>query len=269
MSLVLLLQRRPHRLLIEPTGLATLSGILDTLNDPAIRSSVDLRTIICLLDPARIRELLERPHVLDQVEAADVILSTRADLATQEQQAEFDGWANGLFPAKLHVGSIVHGQLDSSLLDLISQRERVVQTAGVEHHTGHEHGGDEHHRESAQGEQIVCNESDPFCRRSHLSAVASTVGWVCWRGLMFDAVRATEWLTHVSAQPGTRRVKAVLRTDQGWRSLNVADGVAGNGESGYRRDSRIEFVFDGEPPVAPEELERQLRELVLAASTTL
>ena len=32
MSLVLLLQRRPDRLLIEPTGLAALSGILNTLD---------------------------------------------------------------------------------------------------------------------------------------------------------------------------------------------------------------------------------------------
>jgi len=38
-SLVMLLQRRPVRLLIEPTGLAALPGILDTLNRPGIREA--------------------------------------------------------------------------------------------------------------------------------------------------------------------------------------------------------------------------------------
>ena len=67
-SLVLLLQRRPDRLLIEPTGLAALSGILDTLDKPGVREAVDVRAVLCLLDPARFEESILSDEVQDQVE---------------------------------------------------------------------------------------------------------------------------------------------------------------------------------------------------------
>ena len=81
-SLVRLLQRRPDRLLIEPTGLATLSGIIETLNRPGIAESIDLRSIVCLLDPARLKDFTPRNHVQDQIEASDILLATHTDLAS-------------------------------------------------------------------------------------------------------------------------------------------------------------------------------------------
>ena len=60
-SLVTLLQKRPDRLLIEPTGLAALSGILDTLSCDGIRESIDIRSIICLLDPKRFQTDINVP----------------------------------------------------------------------------------------------------------------------------------------------------------------------------------------------------------------
>ena len=61
MSLVLLLQRRLDRLLIEPTGLAALSGILDTLDRPGICEAIDVRSVLCLLDRP-IRRRLAAPR---------------------------------------------------------------------------------------------------------------------------------------------------------------------------------------------------------------
>ena len=46
-SLIRLLRRRPDRLLIEPTGLAALSGILNTLGREGIKEAIELRSIIC------------------------------------------------------------------------------------------------------------------------------------------------------------------------------------------------------------------------------
>ena len=109
MSLVMLLRRRPDRLLIEPTGLAALSGILDTLDRPGIRGSVDVRSVVCLLDPARLDEVLGREEVRDQVDAADVLLGSRADLADQRDCDAFEAWAESLFPKKAHVGLMHHG----------------------------------------------------------------------------------------------------------------------------------------------------------------
>ena len=68
-SLTLLLQRKPDRLIIEPTGLAVLSGILETLSLPGIREAVDLRSVICLLNPNQLDRDLLRGEVIDQVVA--------------------------------------------------------------------------------------------------------------------------------------------------------------------------------------------------------
>jgi G3E family GTPase len=268
MSLVLLLRRRPDRLLIEPTGLAALSGILDTLDRPGIRPSVDVQSIVCLLDPARLDEVLLREEVRDQVEAADVLLASLSDLASEDQLHAFDSWANGLFPAKSFVGPVERGRMPSELLHLVSDRDGPVRRRGhrheadESHHHAHEasHHADEHSVHSLDIESgVSCDETRPIVQQAHHSSVASTIGWVCWAGWIFDAALVTSWLRDVASLPGARRAKAVLRTTDGWLSYNLADGVEEFRPSGYRRDSRIEVIVEGAEPPDADGLERQLR----------
>ena len=148
-SLVLLLQRRPARLLIEPTGLAALSGILDTLDRPGIREAVDVRSVVCLLDPAQLSEALLREEVQDQVEAADVLLASRSDLATPVQLEAFAAWSSELFPPKLHTGQLEHGRLPHTTLDMITNRQSTVNRGG--HSTERR---DHHHHHSEHNAQI-------------------------------------------------------------------------------------------------------------------
>jgi len=267
MSLVLLLQRRPDRLLIEPTGLAALSGILDTLDRQGIRESVDVRSVVCLLDPGRLADDLLRDEVLDQVEAADVLLASRSDLATAEQLRAFNSWATGLFPSKRFVGHVERGGMAPALLDLGSNREAAVQRRGHrhedvgahDHHTdNHVHGHDEQAKEM-EPTLMTCDEAHPIQRRTHQSPHASTVGWVCWSGLLFDADRVAAWLRRLARLPGVRRTKAVLRTTEGWWGFNVADGVEEVRPSGYRRDSRIELVIEGALLPDTDALQQELR----------
>tara|TARA_B100001093_G_scaffold252251_1_gene241475 strand:- start:417 stop:611 length:195 start_codon:yes stop_codon:yes gene_type:complete len=42
------------------------------------------------------------------------------------------------------------------------------------------------------------------------------------------------------------RIKAVVRTNDGWLGFNVFDGVEDVRKTGYRRDTRLEVIFDGE-----------------------
>lgn len=257
-SLVLLLQRRPDRLLIEPTGLAAVSGILDTLDRPGIREAVDVRSIVCLLDPCRLKEALVREEVQDQVEAADVLLASRSDLAKAEQLEAFHAWAGSLFPAKRLVGQVEQGRVDPSLLDLAADRRSEAPRVGYRHGTDHDH-----HAHDAAGhevtEDVPCDDSRPIVRFSHRSPVASTLGWVCWDGIVFDAERISCRLGELARLPGARRVKAVLRTQEGWWGFNFVDGLEEVRPSGYRRDSRLEVVFEGEQFPDADVLEQKLR----------
>lgn len=283
-SLVLLLQRRPDRLLIEPTGLAALSGILDTLDRKGIREAVDLRSVLCLLDPSELEKAIERDEVRDQVEAADLLLANRSDLADSGALDRFDRWARELFPPKSHIAHLEQGRLEVEFLDLISNRQSPPRRAGHIHEFGSEHGHADHqghghahsheheHGPAAQdalqrghshgherGEPLLCDEGHPIVQRTHKAANACTVGWLCWSGLRFDLDRASAWLHSLFGLPGARRIKAVLRTDVGWCSFNYAAGVEELRPSAYRRDSRIELVLvDSELPDA-RQLDQGLR----------
>jgi G3E family GTPase len=256
---MLLLERKPDRLLIEPTGLAALSGILNTLDRPGVRELLDLRSIVCLLDPVRIREDLVREEVSDQVEAADVLLANRSDLASKEQLQKFDRWGAALFPPKRFVGQIEQGRIPLELLDLVSKRDTAIRRAG------HTHGTDHQHKEAPESQtqtpktDIVCGPDRPIVRRSHRSTVTSTVGWICFETLEFDAKRISCWLNEIAQLPGARRTKAVLRTNEGWWAFNFANGAEDVHPSGYRRDSRIEFIFEGQQFPNDQELEDALR----------
>lgn len=259
-SLVLLLQRRPARLLIEPTGLAALSSILDTLDRKGIRESVDVRSVVCLLEPGGLDDALLREEVRDQIDAADVLLASRSDLASAEQLQAFDSWALGHFPHKQFVGHIERGGIPLSLLDLVSNRDAAVPRRGHRHEDSHHH-THEHERHSQDVEPSVsCDEAHPIVLRAHQAQLASTFGWICWAGLLFDADRARSWLQRLSRLPGALRTKAVLRTTEGWWGFNFAEGVEEARPSGYRRDSRLEVVIEGAQLPDAASLENELRD---------
>lgn len=291
-SLVLLLQGRPDRLLIEPTGLAALSGILDTLDRKGIREAVDLRSVLCLLDPNGLDQALRRDELRDQVEAADLLLANRSDLASSQALANFERWAREIFPPKAHIAHLEQGRLAIEFLDLVCDRQSSPRRAGHLHELepaqgqthDHSHGeghahmrapshGDgqahsqahEHRQEKAQ--PLICDQAHPIVQRAHKAANAYTVGWLCWSGLRFDLDKASAWLHSLFGLPGARRVKAVLRTEVGWCSFNYAAGVEKLRPSAYRRDSRIELVLEGEELPDAQQLDRGLRACLTEASS--
>lgn len=263
MSLALLLEQEPDRLLIEPTGLAALSGILDSLDREHIRDKVDVRSTICLLDPATADGDRQREEVADQIEAADVLLASRCDLVTAQQLEAFSAWAESLFPRKQHVGQIEQGQLAAKWLDLVTDRRGRAPRADYRHGTDHRHPADSGKPSAAVAEAPECDASQTIVRRSHLSPVASTLGWICWRELVFESDRVVRFLAMLTRQLEAQRTKAVLRTDMGWWSFNFTQSTREARPTAYRRDSRIEVIFQGEEIADLDALEETLRQSLL------
>lgn len=270
MTLVRLLQRRPHRLIIEPTGLAALSGILDTLDRKGIREAVDLRSIVCALDLRRFDEELQQEVVKDQVEAADVLLGSRPDLASEAQRASFREWAGSLFPAKRFIGEVDSGRIPLALLDTVKSRRGVVPRRGHTHGTEHTESSSAHQHEDssqeshAEPKERICDAPTTIVRREHRSSVTATFGWVCRSELVFDAELVMGWLGSLARLRGARRTKAVLRTNEGWWSVNFTDGNGDVQASSYRRDSRVEVLIDSKSFPDVDELEESLRACVAA-----
>lgn len=117
----------------------------------------------------------------------------------------------------------------------------------------------ESHADSATPEQLACSATRPILARHHHSKLASSLGWICWEELIFDARATHLWLRELAKLRAVRRAKAVLRTNEGWWAFNLVDGSEEMWPSGHRRDSRIELVVQGESPPNPETIEEHLR----------
>ncbi|MDB5335502.1 MAG: GTP-binding protein, partial [Planctomycetaceae bacterium] len=65
---------KPHRLVIEPTGLGHPARVLDHLRSPRFREILDVRTTICLADPRDFENprISKSPVFQDQLHLADI-----------------------------------------------------------------------------------------------------------------------------------------------------------------------------------------------------
>ncbi|KAG2485791.1 hypothetical protein HYH03_015502 [Edaphochlamys debaryana] len=119
---------KPHRLIIEPSGLGHPAGLLDTLYSEHLRTALAVLAVVCLVDVRAAAEAqadgggfagaLADETVQDQINVADVLVGHKADLADAAATEAFWHWAEGLYPPKAQVLLASNGQIDPAVLDL-------------------------------------------------------------------------------------------------------------------------------------------------------
>lgn len=228
MSLALLMQRyKPDRLLIEPTGIATIDGMLDTLAQPGVAENLDIRSIITLVDPAHWHDPTYREHETyrAQIQAADILLANRTDLTRDQNTEAFLQDAQNIYPPKQHIDTISHGQIDLALLDLVRQQQptaspkannRLFTTQPVQR--------------AKQG------------MHHHSTKDAQTCGWIYAPDRVFEIQKLAQCIESLTQLPGFLRLKGVLRTTTGWWGYNITPAQDHVESSAYRRDSRLEVI---------------------------
>lgn len=207
---------RPHRIVVEPSGLGHPAGVVDELLGYEAQGQIELRSVVTLVDAARLDEAVEgRAGLLsDQVGIADALVLSKGDLAGPAVRTRFADWASGLYPRKRWHGVAQWGELPEAAL---APRPPTVAP-------GHVHG-------------------------HQLDAVAFS--WHFGREREFDERRLREV---VAVGPAglpdgerLRRLKGVFRVDEDrWLLVQLGPGAAGSvEEASWRRDSRVELVLDG------------------------
>jgi G3E family GTPase len=238
----ILRQLRPDRLLIEPSGAAHASQIVDELSRYENQGALRLDSVICLVDALDAVRLDARRegNEWSQIQAADVLLLSKPDLADAAASAAFTSLVAAQYPIKPCVGVCSHGELPEQALQAYTRAPMfsllepqapgsppTLQEFGIAGSIGRE------------------------VRVAALGAVA--ISWILPQHLVFSrSVLAPrlEWL--LEAQRGSlRRVKGVMRTGPGpsWAFQSHGRGLASE-DSGYRRDSRLEIVVGGRPTAA-------------------
>ena len=258
-TLVNLLHRhRPDRLIVEPSGLGHPAGLLDVLRGEAFHGILDVRDIIVVLDPARLEEPRVREHdtFRDQLDMADAVVLTKADLATAAQREAARRHAADHWPARKWIVEASHGQLPISRL---FQSEKHAATAAALP------ASDAHDRLRAAAEKARVVRLDEAVlsrpgREQPMYETATalgytTLGWRWHPDTCFNLDRLTSVLDRLS--PGLR-VKGVLNTDAGWRLYNRGDGAARLEPSVWRLDSRLEVIGEAGSLPEPEALQVEL-----------
>ena len=253
---------KPDRLLIEPSGMGHPGGLFDALSGEFLRGALELRATIALVDVAVVSsdetknaenaELFASEAFRDQVHCADVVVGTKADLASPESAASFREWAATLYPKKAFVDVVERGKLPIATLDV--PVGSVLLCAPVLD-SAHKKARD---RRLAKVSEVKENDDEerksvglrnPSARVGAPSRVVGgddffeTAGFAFHRDEVFVRPRVLALFESLHSHPSVVRCKGVVRVGKEW----VAPAFEGEEfvslePVAYRRDSRIEVI---------------------------
>lgn len=250
----LLRKVRPDRLLIEPTGLGHPARIVDILQGPQFGKVLDLRSIICLLDPAVLTQpkVLRQPGFLDQLNLADVVVLNRTDLSDPSLTEEARQLSLNLFPPKQGVFTTDHARLDPNWLDLVHDGQLKAQFPDA-----HTEAFDSSRKLAPllAPEQQPPIPGQPLFKQGQAEGYFS-YGWIFAAGDRFGYSAISTLLDGLNQAV---RIKAALAIGHAWvgYNRNQNDTASEQVELAWRRDSRIEILSTDK--LDATELERQLR----------
>ena len=227
---MLLARAKPHRLLIEPTGLGHPKEVLDALSAEHYRSVIDLRATLTLVDARKIHDERYTGHNTfnQQLEIADVIVANKAD---QYQPNDYPRLLEYLENTQWIDTKPVHqvsmGQLEQAWLESPSTYK------GQSHH---------HHPMTEPAADSLTGDPElPPCGYLSISNQGEgfqSKGWIFKPTFIFNRDKLYQILTGVEAE----RVKGVFITDQGVIGYNKADNVLTEFGIDDAMDSRIECI---------------------------
>lgn len=228
----------PTRIVVEPTGLARPSEIVDLLRGVRWAGRFEVRPVVTFLDPLLdVRARYEEGGLFrEQLDVGDVLVVTRTDVAPEERLREVEAFASALAPPKMAVFRAANGDVPdlawdtplpsdrdatavpSAALSLLPSRPagraHVDGGRAVEGHEGH---GFRHGPERVVDADLL---ADLF---SDLAAGNLANGAVA-------------------------RAKGVFNTTTGWRSFEIAGGRVSTAPTVYRRDNRFDVVLRDPAP---------------------
>lgn len=255
MTLTMVLRQvKPHRILIEPTGIGHPETILDMLRGKFLKDVLNVRATVCLVDPRQWENEDYREHetFIDQITLADVLIANKIDLAGETLTQEFLEWAKELFPPKILIGAVEQGDVDPNWLNIEPFPNRKSLHPQAHDHEHHHH----HHNEELPIPQV----GKPLMRESHGLGRCSC-GWVFSPDEVFELAKLKVW---ISSLQNVERVKGAFRTGVDWVLINAVRGEFSIEYLAYRRDSRVECISAN--PLPWKTLEDGLRGCILSVS---
>jgi G3E family GTPase len=238
----IVVEQRPQRILIEPTGIGHPGKVIEELRSLERRNSICLMSTIALLDPNRLHYFDSSCVERDQIDVADVLLLTKLDHTSEQQRAEFAERAQACFPAKRFVGEGLKPLLTADALAPAGVRYTFDQAYALPQRSGI-HASEHIHLLPGVTRDVRFG-SNVATARSIYRLARHACGWTLPREVTFDErkiTRAFADASYAALLAQAERIKAILRTGvEHWVLLNVVGGAVTVTPCGWRQDSRIE-----------------------------
>lgn len=224
----LLRKSRPHRLLIEPSGLGHPVQLIEQLQQAPWLGVLTVQPSVMVLDAAA----LATGHPLPPSQASAL---TAAGLLVLNKSADLDAAARRRLIEQLPASKLIwteQGRISLAELPGISARpDLLVDKSAVDNLAIPKSLG--------QLPAVWADPVQPICL-SQAQQEGWSIGWRWHPSQRFDLARLEMWLQGMT----WRRAKLVINSGGGWVSGNVVAGDTVQWQvSEWRRDSRLELIF--------------------------
>ncbi len=200
---------KPHRILIEPTGLGHPAKLIDALTAGFYKTVLDVKAIINLLDARQLtdKRYTENEIFIDQSGLADVLIANKLDVYSDTDKQNFYAYVMSFQPPKTKVAMVDQGQLQLAWLNLNRLDNRQAEfTQSHQHH---------HHQQ-----QHKANNSQNWLMVEGRGSGYMSTGWRINKQFQFIKSNIPDWLKSVFEESSVERVKGLMHTDKGWLSIN-------------------------------------------------
>ena len=242
----LLSRARPHRLLIEPTGLGHLEEVIATLSSGFNQKTIQLNAVITLVDARMLKQdrYLNNDTFIHQIECADIVIGNKCDLYHLGDKERLVQFASHQCKPETQVMFSERGMFDLGLLDCPS---RFVQADLTDQH---------HHSIEKQLNDQLIPESG-YLTASNAGNGFVSLGFRFDSRFLFDVTQLHLILQGMDVE----RFKGIFRTNDGGKVLNLASGVLTELSVSYCEESRCEAIGMD----LPDDLTDQLLNAVTAS----
>lgn len=248
---------KPHRILIEPTGLGHPKKLIESLTGEFYKTVLDLRAVINLLDARQLsdKRYMEHETFIAQLELADVLVANKLDVYTEEDKQRFYDYASTCEPVKQKVVLVEYGRLQLEWLDIKhSANRQVLPSSAHALNTVSSHAHIHSHDKACE-----VNTSEWLMVEGHANDYSS-IGWKISSNMQFVKEDLLKWLTGLFENPAVERVKAVMLTDNGWFSINHTRLEQAAVKRGTHSHSILEIISNQQ--LLSNELDEQLKSFI-------
>jgi len=243
----LLSRARPHRLIIEPTGLGHLEEVIATLSSGFNQKTIRLNAVITLADARMLTQdrYLKNETFIEQVAVADIVIGNKCDLYHLGDKERLVEFASHQCEPETQVVFSERGVFDLGLLDCPS---RFVQTDPTDqpHH---------HSIEKQLNDQLIPESG--YLTASNAGDGYMSLGFRFDARFLFDATKVRAILQGINIE----RFKGVFKTQDGAKVFNLASDVLTEMSVPHCEESRCEAIGMD----LPDDLTDQLLNAVTAS----